>query len=160
MLVDLDKSMLAALVRGMDPSYEIMDHPAIASKGNYIGGHNDRWEWKWDLNSWTEDQLWETYQILKNPKSYVKPKLEWESNPSRATAESIYEALSNINDVSFVEVVDNLNTSASITVVGGRDEDIAYVLYQRIPVFCRLIGNYSVSHTEDAFTHTWKINRK
>lgn len=47
MLVEMDKAMLASLVRGMDPAYEIMDDPLIKTKGYYSGGHSDRWNWNY-----------------------------------------------------------------------------------------------------------------
>lgn len=67
MLVEMDKKMLASLIRGCDPSYEIIGHPIIKSKGQYWGGHNDRWEWNFSSEHFTEEELWETYQLLITP---------------------------------------------------------------------------------------------
>lgn len=67
MLVEMDKSMLRALIRCCDPAYEIMDHPLIKSKGYYSGGHSDRWSWNYSFGYCTEEQLWETYQLLVKP---------------------------------------------------------------------------------------------
>lgn len=67
MLVELDKSMLVSLIKGCSPSYEIMDHPMIKSKGQYWGGHSDKWEWNFSFSEFTEEELWETYQLLKKP---------------------------------------------------------------------------------------------
>lgn len=45
MLVEMDRSMLFALIKGCDPDYHSMDHPLIKPKGYYCGGHSDRWVW-------------------------------------------------------------------------------------------------------------------
>lgn len=68
MLVEMDSGMLSALIKGCDPDYHIMDHPLIKSKGYYCGGHNDRWVWDSHFQG-TEEELWETYQLLKQPTS-------------------------------------------------------------------------------------------
>lgn len=67
MLVEMNKGMLAALIKGCDPVYEIMDHPLIKSKGYYTGGHSDKWSWNYYFGDCTEEQLWETYQLLVTP---------------------------------------------------------------------------------------------
>lgn len=67
MLVEMNTKMLSALIKGCDPVYEIMDHPLIKSKGYYTGGHSDRWSWNYSFGDCTEEQLWETYQLLIKP---------------------------------------------------------------------------------------------
>nr|DAH57155.1 MAG TPA: Protein of unknown function (DUF2612) [Caudoviricetes sp.] len=161
MLVDLDKSMLAALVRGMYPAYEIMDHPLIKQKGYYTGAHSDRWNWNHGFeSSCTEEDLCETYELLKNPKPYIKPQSVWTPTPPTTTSASLGDALYGIEGVSYVEIQDNYNMTINITVIGGEDEDIAKVLCNKLPMWCGLIGDYTVSTTQHGFTCSYRINRK
>lgn len=155
MLVDLDKSMLAALVRGMDPAYEIMDHPLIKNKGYYTGGHSDRWNWNHGFESGcTEENLWATYELLKNPKAVEKVQ-----EPIVGTAEYVISKLDAVEGVTFSKIEDYFDMTVAIFVSGGSDEDIAYALYQSLPVWCSLKGEYIVSTTQYGFTHSYRINR-
>lgn len=69
MIVDLDKNMLCSLIRGCDPDYGIMNHPFIKNKGQYWGGFSDQWKWSFSAEDYSEEQLWETYQVLTTPRS-------------------------------------------------------------------------------------------
>ncbi len=66
MIVDLDKNMLFSLVRGCDPSYEVMDHPLVKSKGSFAASYS-RWDWNFSVSDCSEENLWETYQVLSKP---------------------------------------------------------------------------------------------
>lgn len=66
MIVDLDKNMLCSLIRGCDPSYEVMDHPLVKSKGSFAASYG-RWDWNFSISDYSEENLWETYQVLSNP---------------------------------------------------------------------------------------------
>lgn len=155
MLVDLDKSMLAALVRGMYPSYEIMDHPLIKQKGYYTGGHSDRWNWNHGFESnCTEGDLWATYELLKNPKAVEKVQ-----EPIMGTAKYVISKLDAVEGVTFSKIEDYFDMSLAIFVSGGGDEDIAYVLYESLPICCGLKGDYIVSTTQHGFIYSYRINR-
>ena len=156
MLIDVDKEMLASLVRGMDPAYEIMEDPLIKFKGYYCGGHSDRWIWNHGFeNSCTEENLWATYELLKNPK--VKKKVQ---EPIVGTAEYVVNKLDAVDGVTFAKIEDHFDMTVSIYVAGGDDEDVAYALYQSLPVWCGLKGDYIVSTTQHGFKHSYRINRK
>lgn len=157
MLVEMDKGMLASLVRGMNPAYEIMDHPLIKTKGYYCGGHSDRWEWNNGFEVYcTEEDLWATYQLLKNPKKVVKEVKE----SILGSAQYVLNKLKAVEGVTFAEIEDHFNSTVTISVSGGKDEDVAYALYQSLPFWCGLKGNYIVSTTQHGFEHSFRINRK
>lgn len=139
MLVEMDKRMLSSLIRGCDPAYEIMGHPLIKSKGYYSGGHNDKWNWNNSFGDCTEEQLWETYQLLKNPVSYKAVRRD-----GPCSVDTLYAKLSTLKGVTDVRVEDHNDFSVSITVVGGSDEDIGRVLANNLPVGCLTRGDYQV----------------
>lgn len=68
MIIDLDKKMLSSLVRGINPDYGVMDHPLVKNKGQYWGGFKDEWQWSFSADDYSEQELWDTYQILVKPK--------------------------------------------------------------------------------------------
>jgi hypothetical protein len=72
MKVDLNKKDLSTLVRGLEPSYELMEHPKVAKCGKFCGGFREEWSWNnyFDDNM-TEEQLWELYCILTKRKEKV-----------------------------------------------------------------------------------------
>lgn len=144
MLVEMDKSMLSALIKGCDPSYEIMDHPLIKSKGYYSGGHNDRWNWNNSFGDCTEEQLWETYQLLQNPAPY-KESMRYHNDP--CSAHELYNRLYALSGVEFVLIEDHMNLSVTITVVGGKDEEVADTLARSLASMVRTIGDYQVCAT-------------
>lgn len=64
MIVELDKTDLVRLARGVSPSYEHMDE----RYGQYFGGFKDEWRWdSYKLSKLSEDQLWALYQKLNEP---------------------------------------------------------------------------------------------
>lgn len=155
MLVEMDKAMLASLVRGMDPAYEIMDDPLIKSKGYYCGGHSDRWIWNHGFEAnCTEENLWTTYQLLKNP------------NPKKIMLGDeilghILAHLELVSNIEYAEIIDEFYGVVRICVSGGLDEDIATVLYKNLPLSCTTVGNYRVSHCDEhGFVSEYFINRK
>lgn len=67
MLIDLDKTDLVNLVRGINPPYEVFEVSLVKQCGSYTGGFNDRWDWRtYDLEKLTESQLVELYKICKS----------------------------------------------------------------------------------------------
>lgn len=43
--LELDISDLIAMVRGITPSYNVMNHPHIKHLGTIVGGHGEQWIW-------------------------------------------------------------------------------------------------------------------
>lgn len=69
MTVELDKKDLISLVKGICPSYQIMDDPYIRQLGSYRGGMNDEWSWNsYKLEELTEETLFKLYQFIKKNK--------------------------------------------------------------------------------------------
>lgn len=68
MLVELSKEDLICLVKGMQPSYEQMEHPLCKSEGSYNASYGF---WSWNYSAFikqSEEDLWEFYHYLKMPK--------------------------------------------------------------------------------------------
>jgi hypothetical protein len=95
MLVEMNKCMLSSLIKGCDPAYEIMDHPMIKSKGQYYGGHNDKWQWNSSFGECTEEHLWETYQLLIKP---LPKKETWYEKQVREIREILLDGQKRGND--------------------------------------------------------------
>jgi hypothetical protein len=155
MLVEMDKGMLSALIKGCDPAYEIMDHPLIKSKGYYTGGHCDRWNWNSSFGDCTEEQLWETYQLLNNPVPYKR-------RPSMAgpcSASELYKRLMELEGVEYVLIEDHYNLSVTITVVGGKDQEIADTLASSLAMMTKTLGEYQVV-ASGKMNWTFRINRE
>jgi hypothetical protein len=66
MTVELTKTDLIALVKGVEPNYDLFDNPLIAANGSYVGGFVDKWSWSFNINKITESELWEIYNLCKN----------------------------------------------------------------------------------------------
>lgn len=156
MLVEMNKGMLTALIKGCDPAYEIMDHPMIKSKGYYSGGHNDRWNWNYSFGDCTEEQLWETYQLLQNPIPYKKQE-SYCGGP--CSANELYKRLSALEGVTDVLIEDHYNLSVTITVVGGNDEEIADVLAHSLAMMTKTLGDYQIC-TTGPMNWVFRINRE
>jgi len=152
MLVELDGSMICSLIKGCDPDYHIMDHPLIKTKGCYCGGHNDRWVWNSHFVG-SEEELWETYQLLRNPSKVV-------SKTKSYTQNTMLDKLCAISGVEYVNIVDHNYLSVSITVIGGDDADIAQVLSDGLPVCVGTLGNYEIFKTWPGHVQAFKIYRK
>lgn len=74
MTINLSKTDLINLVKGIKPSYDILDNPLIKNNGYYIGGFVDNWYWNNNLENLSEEQLFEIYQLSKNSWSYLDKK--------------------------------------------------------------------------------------
>lgn len=70
MKYELKKDDLIALIRGIDPSYEIMSFFEKKELGSYTGGFKDEWDWTYKSSSvwdkFSEDELYKFYLYLKN----------------------------------------------------------------------------------------------
>lgn len=157
MLVEMDKEMLSALIKGCDPAYEIMDHPLIKSKGYYSGGNNGRWNWNHSFGDCTEEQLWETYQLLQNPEPYKDKSKVY---GGVCSINDLYDRLYALEGVTWVFIEDHYNLDVTITVEGGRDEQIASILCNSLPMMCRTLGDYQVSTMLVGYLMTYRIYRK
>jgi len=73
MKVELDRDDLVNLVKGVYPSYEIMDIEVIKMNGRYVGGFHDKWVWneKFD-NHLTEIDLWDMYILCRDSWGKIK----------------------------------------------------------------------------------------
>lgn len=63
MTVNLEKSDLINLMKGIKPHYDIFDHPLIKGNGCYIGGFFDNWIWNSNLEYLSEEEIWQIYQL-------------------------------------------------------------------------------------------------
>ena len=149
--------MLAALIKGCDPAYEIMDHSLIKSKGYYSGGHNDRWNWNSSFGDCTEEQLWETYQLLQNPEPYKDKSRVY---GGACSVNDLYDRLYALEGVTWVYIEDHYNLDVTITVEGGSDEQIAGVLCSSLPMMCRTLGDYQVAIMLSGYLVAYNIYRK
>lgn len=62
----LDREDLEALVNGVVPNYGVMGHPLVKRAGSYMGGFHDKWNWTYPLTEFSDNELWEIYQVCKN----------------------------------------------------------------------------------------------
>lgn len=67
MVINLDKQDLIALVvGGVGPHYNIMNNPIFNDIGNFRGGFVDTWVWKISkLEKLSEDELLNIYKLCK-----------------------------------------------------------------------------------------------
>jgi hypothetical protein len=67
--VTLSRKEFINLIRGTNPSYEIMNNPLVDAHGSYRGGFHDDWFWdyasseKWDTLS--DEGLVKLYNLVK-----------------------------------------------------------------------------------------------
>jgi len=66
MTLELNKDELVTLVKGLEPSYILMNKYSKMGLGDYIGGFVDRWTWdKYGLQELTEEELYNIFQECK-----------------------------------------------------------------------------------------------
>lgn len=66
MVVDLDRKDIVSLLKGVEPSYEIMEN-IPKDLGSYTGGFVDRWNWSfWDDVDYTDEELYAIYKMCKD----------------------------------------------------------------------------------------------
>jgi len=90
MKIELDKRGLCALVRGTEPDWELFSHELIRGKGAVRGGHDEGWEWDWDFSSFSEENLYETYLLIRD---YVPRRDRVEPRPVDKEVQEIYNIL-------------------------------------------------------------------
>ena len=68
MTVELDRWDLIRLLTSINPDYEFINDLKNLGFGTYIGGFNDRWDWKpnkiYDSNL-SDEEIYELYKKLK-----------------------------------------------------------------------------------------------
>ena len=69
MKAELDKRDIIHLLRGVEPSYDIMGLIEDMELGSYIGGFEDRFDWNYTTSAcwdkYSEEKLFELYLKLK-----------------------------------------------------------------------------------------------
>ena len=70
MLVDLDRKDIISLLKGTQPTYEVMVK-IPEDLGHYVGGFADKWVWNYISESckYTTEYLYELYLMCKDSKS-------------------------------------------------------------------------------------------
>lgn len=69
MTVELGKTDIINMIRGVDPGYAEIDRLERLGLGYYVGGFDDRWEWysprsdAWE--DFTDEELFEIYKELR-----------------------------------------------------------------------------------------------
>lgn len=115
------------------------------------------WNWNSSFGECTEEQLWETYQLLENPEPYKdKSKVYGDA----CSINDLYDRLYALEGVSWVFIEDHYNLDVSITVENGNDEQIASVLCNSLPMMCRTLGDYQVSTILAGYLMKYRIYRK
>ena len=70
MKVELEKRDIIHLLRGVEPSYDKMGLIEDMELGNYTGGFEDRFEWKYAMSvcwdKYSDEKLFELYLKLLN----------------------------------------------------------------------------------------------
>ena len=67
MKVELDREDLINLIKGTEPTHELMEHPSIKQLGTYTGGMDDDWSWgrNESFDHLNNAQLLKLYYLLK-----------------------------------------------------------------------------------------------
>lgn len=93
MLVDLSKQELIYLIKGTAPlSYEMMEHPLIRNHYYYFDGHSVSEGWNHGaFENYTEEKLWEVYQLITAPKHEKTKKETWYEQQVREIKELLID---------------------------------------------------------------------
>lgn len=67
MKIEVDKKDLENMIKGVEPSYDVMDMLCFKGLGSYVGGHSDKWVWSYIFP--TDLTLQELYDIYLSIKS-------------------------------------------------------------------------------------------
>ena len=66
--VELDRFEILRLIKGIWPSYGLIDELTNQGFGKYIGGFAERWEWNNNDNFWKKYSIEQLFDIYKNIK--------------------------------------------------------------------------------------------
>ena len=69
--VELDRSEILSLIKGICPSYSLIDELENMGFGKFIGGFVEKWEWTENNKFWKKfpiEQLFDIYKNIKHAK--------------------------------------------------------------------------------------------
>lgn len=66
MNVELDRGDLINLLKGSTPSIDQINYADVRQCGQYVGGMVERWEWGEIPDHFSNQHIWEMYQVIKN----------------------------------------------------------------------------------------------
>lgn len=66
--VELDRYEIISLIKGICPSYSLINELTNEGFGKYIGGFAERWEWNKNDNFWKKYSIEQLFDIYKNIK--------------------------------------------------------------------------------------------
>lgn len=66
--VELDRSEILSLIKGICPSYSLINELTNQGFGKFIGGFVERWEWNENVNFWKKYSIEQLFDIYKNIK--------------------------------------------------------------------------------------------
>jgi hypothetical protein len=69
--VELDRFEILSLIKGICPSYSLINKLTNEGFGNYVGGFVERWEWNNNPDFWNKfpiEQLFDIYKNIKHAK--------------------------------------------------------------------------------------------
>lgn len=66
--VELDRYEILSLIKGICPSYSLINELTNEGFGKYIGGFAERWEWNNNDNFWKKYSIEQLFDIYKNIK--------------------------------------------------------------------------------------------
>lgn len=67
MNIEIDRTDLMNMIKGTNPTYELMEHPMIKLLGSFTGGFSESWNWNYSFSSeFSNVDLLEVYTLLKN----------------------------------------------------------------------------------------------
>lgn len=66
--VELDRYEILSLIKGICPSYSLINELTDQGFGRYIGGFTERWEWNENDSFWEKYSIEHLFDIYKNIK--------------------------------------------------------------------------------------------
>ena len=66
--VELDRYEILSLIKGICPSYSLINELTDQGFGRYIGGFVERWEWNENDSFWEKYSIEHLFDIYKNIK--------------------------------------------------------------------------------------------
>jgi hypothetical protein len=66
--VELDRYEILSLIKGIYPSYSLINELTDQGFGKYIGGFVERWEWNENDSFWEKYSIEHLFDIYKNIK--------------------------------------------------------------------------------------------
>lgn len=66
--VELDRYEILSLIKGICPSYSLINELTNQGFGRYIGGFVERWEWNENDSFWEKYSIEHLFDIYKNIK--------------------------------------------------------------------------------------------